>query len=200
MNVEEILNGICGRNPETHEAKAITGVYLYEAVIGEEHVKEINSAVTYNPEVQIYPLGQFTTVEINFSVDSDVDLYKICQMLKKRLELSKDNPDKVYAITCTFMPKDYSNNKSFSIECMNPLIHSLTALTPQGKVSCLRIVFDNEDVNLYEQTEVDTYKTDIEVNYSLDSKYQTNKMVEEKRKAQYEHERYMNEIAKKKNY
>ena len=185
MSVQEIISAICGTNAD-NSSKTMTGCYLYSYNFETENVREKNSCITYMPIVDIFPNGDKVQVDIKFSSDADTDLYKMCQMIEKSRELERDNDANKYYVVFNFLPINLGETDAVSIEAAMPLIHCLTALTPKGQVSTLRLLFEAENVQFYCADEINTSVMDVEINYQVSRRDRANEDYERRKRQNLE--------------
>lgn len=200
MEIKDILDSICGRNELNNSSKAMTGCYLYEMDLNGENIKDISSSITYMPEVYLYPAGNFIQIDIVFSSDGDSDFYKMNQMLAKRLELERDNPNSRYMVVFNFLPANADKGDTGYFEVFNPLMHCLTAIAPKSPVSTLRMLLEAEHVQFYESEDFDATNTNIEVNYEMRLRDEAIRRDKERKAEAEERIKHFEEIRKKNNY
>ena len=167
MTVNEIIDQICGKNEEDGSSKTMTGCYLYKVNIETMEEKQINSCITNMPIIDIFPHGDKVQIDINFTSEADTDLYKMSQMLDKRLELERDDDTSRYFVVFNFLPMDFGESDAMSIEAFSPIIHCLTAMGPKGQISTLRLLFETDAVSFYEYDNLTTVNEDIDVEYEI---------------------------------
>lgn len=195
MEIKEILDAICGRD-ENGDSKAQIGCYLYRySQDNPEDTKDLGSATTYIPEIHVYPNRDYVMIDLTFLSEADTDFHKMNKLLQRRLE-EETNEQYGYMIVFNVLPADVGNDLGY-FEFINPVMFCITPLAPMKPANTLRMVVENDNLSFYESTDVDTVKTDLEVEYELRKREEAERALEQRKNKSNEQSTYLDELRRK---
>ncbi len=162
----EMINGTEVNESDEELSKVITSIKLSLMSPTTKEEKIINEQSVWNPVMQIRNMLEYVMVDIEFESEIDADLKSFWKAVEDYLNAmneygSNENEDaNVPLLTVLAMPEKY-NGQYYAI-ATNPIFSCLTPLKPEKPASCLRLLFNAEQVQFYETPEMDLSDIDSE--------------------------------------
>lgn len=164
MDAIDLLNRINGMD-EDQTPKAMIGAHLCLLNEKGDIINKLSECCIHKPVIRVSGTNEgFVTMDIDFDSDADSILSKMHSLFARYVEektkevVDPDNPLFVTLII-TLLPVDGENNGY--IMAHNPIVYMLCASDVKRPVSCIRVLFKDENVVLYE-TESDFDFTPID--------------------------------------
>ena len=178
MDAMELLNRINGMD-EDQTPKAMIGAHL--CLLNEEGdiINQLAECCIHKPVIRVSGTDAgFVVMDIDFDSDADSILSKMHSLFVKYSEAKTEevvNPDNPLFVTLliTLLPVDGEHNGY--IMAHNPVMHVLCASDIKRPVSCIRVLFRDENVVLYE-TESDLDFTPIDASVQMQAKQREDAM------------------------
>lgn len=166
--LNEIVNASCGINAQNKPKAA----FALECSMWPVDVDE-NSNVTprniatrssYKPIIEIEKHNEFIQIDLIFQSCLDGDLKLIWNLLEKYGDLLNEVSDEsveVPTLISTITPVIYDGQ--YYIMCMSPLFWTLQPQKPGGQSNVIRLLFLEEDLNVFETDEINIDDIDNEI-------------------------------------
>lgn len=169
MTVEELLELTCGINEDIYLADDDKIKACISGILGKiknEDLVEDENVVSLNAVFNIYRQGTFVILDADFFEENSYDLKMFHSIVMRYLlELDQyvaqeiEDIERLPILTFNIMPKNTGNDSC--IQLTNPVMFSLTAKDTGLPVSCLRLLFNIENVQFMFAEDVDY--TDFEM-------------------------------------
>lgn len=201
MNAEELINQINGVNEEG-TARAIIGMQLCIMDEKGEIIKNLAECGMHGPAIRLYGTDMgYVTMDIDFDSEADSMLAKmhtICMQYAAEKTAEVIDPDKPTFVCLLISLLAAEGEHDGYVMAYNPIMHVLCASDVRRSVSCIRLLFKDENVNLYEtESELDLTSVEASVQMQIKQRQQMLDRQEERKQMRREEAEHLNELMKK---
>ena len=145
---------MCSGKNEQDEAMAIAGISREKWHIDGTEAEQIDELVLATPVLNVFKHGGYVQVDINFISRYNDELITAWNFLEQFCEASNsldEESNDVPVLILTLVPVA-QDGKVYGIFA-NPIFHTLQPEKPGLEATVIRMIFDEEDCQIYEETD-----------------------------------------------